>query len=119
MIYHQKLELAIGRAIKCWKEPESFNPERFDGCLIDYKGTYFELIPFGAGRRMCPGIGLGVATIELVMAMLLYHFDWKLPDGIKHEDVEMDEAFGIMGRRKTNLQLIPLLHPISGFYVNK
>ncbi|KAK9697390.1 hypothetical protein RND81_08G035200 [Saponaria officinalis] len=78
---------AIGRDAENWKDPDKFNPERFEGSLVDYKGNYFELIPFGAGRRMCPGIGLGVATIELALAMLIYHFDWKLPRGTTHEDL--------------------------------
>ncbi|KAL9224179.1 hypothetical protein vseg_000241 [Gypsophila vaccaria] len=105
---------AIGRDPKSWKDPEKFNPERFEGSTVDYKGNHFELIPFGAGRRKCPGIGLGVATIELALAMLLYHFDWKLPQGTTHEDLDMDETFGIVARRKNELHVIPAAynHPI-------
>ncbi|KAL2906598.1 Cytochrome P450 71D11, partial [Bienertia sinuspersici] len=90
---------AIGRDSRYWKDPEMFDPERFEGSSIDYKGTHFELIPFGAGRRMCPGMGLGIATVELVLAMLLYHFDWKLTQ----DDLDMEETFGIVGRRKNDL----------------
>ncbi|KAL2906597.1 Cytochrome P450 71D10 [Bienertia sinuspersici] len=93
---------AIGRDSRYWKDPEMFNPERFEGSSIDYKGAHFELIPFGAGRRMCPGMGLGIATVELVLAMLLYHFDWKLTQ----EDLDMEETFGIIGRRKNDLHLL-------------
>ncbi|CAO2828109.1 unnamed protein product [Amaranthus hypochondriacus] len=106
---------AIGRNPECWKDPEKFDPERFVNSSIDYKGNNFELIPFGAGRRICPGMGLGIATVELVLAMLLYHFDWKLPHGIKQEDIDMNEAFGIIGRRKMDLEVIPVLQPFSGF----
>ncbi|KAK9697381.1 hypothetical protein RND81_08G034300 [Saponaria officinalis] len=101
---------AIGRDAENWKDPEKFNPERFEGSSVDYKGNHFELIPFGAGKRMCPGIGLGVATIELALAMLLYHFDWKLPQGTTHEDLDMDETFGSVARRKNELHVIPIAY---------
>ncbi|KAH9608281.1 hypothetical protein KSS87_009663 [Heliosperma pusillum] len=106
---------AIGRDPKYWKDPDIFNPERFEGSLVDYKGNHFELIPFGSGRRICPGMGLGIAIIELALAMLLYHFDWKLPQGTTPDDIDMDETFGIVARRKNELHVIPIAHnhPIS------
>uniref|UniRef100_A0A803MF99 Cytochrome P450 n=1 Tax=Chenopodium quinoa TaxID=63459 RepID=A0A803MF99_CHEQI len=106
---------AIGRNPKHWTNPEEFNPERFEESSIDYKGMHFELIPFGSGRRICPGMGLSIATIELVLAMLLYHFDWKLPNGTGPEELDMDETFGLVGRRKNDLQVIPLLYTFSGY----
>ncbi|XP_065862562.1 premnaspirodiene oxygenase-like [Euphorbia lathyris] len=105
---------AIGRDPKHWKEAEKFNPERFsEGALIDYKGGNFELIPFGSGRRVCPGITFGVLNVELPLANLLYHFDWKLKDEMKAEDLDMDEAFGVTVKRENDLNLIPILrHPL-------
>ncbi|CAO2145908.1 unnamed protein product [Urochloa humidicola] len=100
---------AICRDPKYWDNPEEFKPERFEDSKLDYKGTDFEYLPFGAGRRICPAINLGVANIDLALARLLYHFDWKLPDGMEPKDVDVREASGLVAGKKTNL----FLHPIT------
>nr|AGC29947.1 CYP71BE30 [Sinopodophyllum hexandrum] len=94
---------AIGRDPQHWKDAEKFVPERFDEGSVDYKGAHFQYIPFGAGRRICPGISLGVANIELALAQLLYHFDWKLPNGVGTDELDMAEAFGLAVRRRKDL----------------
>ncbi|XP_075650607.1 cytochrome P450 71B34-like [Castanea sativa] len=100
---------AIGRDPKYWENPEEFIPERFMDNSIDYKGQNFELLTFGSGRRGCPGIYMATTTIELALANLLYCFNWKLPDGMKEEDINMEEAAGLSltTSKKTALNLVP------------
>ncbi|KAI5432855.1 hypothetical protein KIW84_020240 [Lathyrus oleraceus] len=100
---------AIGRDPRYWVDAESFKPERFLNSTIDFKGTDFEFIPFGAGRRICPGIGFVVAIIELTLAQLLYHFNWKLPNDMKNEELDMTESPGVTVTRKHDLCLIPII----------
>jgi len=101
---------AISRDPKYWTEPERFMPERFLESSLDYQGTSFNYLPFGAGRRICPGITFGLFIVEYTIALLLYHFDWTLPDGMKPQDLDMTETVGATVGKKEDLFLIPTLH---------
>lgn len=98
---------AIGRDPDSWENPDKFLPDRFIGNSIDFRGRDFELIPFGAGRRGCPGLHMGVATVEFALANLLYWFNWELPDGMKKEDIDTDVKPGITMHKKNPLCLMP------------
>jgi cytochrome P450 len=104
---------AISRDPKYWQNPQEFKPERFEGNNVNYNGTNFEFTPFGAGRRQCPGILFGTATVEMALANLLYHFDWALPNGAGPESLDMSEKFGITLGRMSDLQLIAIPHVSS------
>ncbi|XP_028803181.1 cytochrome P450 71D10-like [Neltuma alba] len=104
---------AIGRDPTFWEEAEIFKPERFLDNPIDFRGANFDYIPFGAGRRICPGINFAISSIELPLANLLYHFDWNLPNGITHEEFKMTETFSASVRRSENLCLIPISYVAS------
>ncbi|KAI3697315.1 hypothetical protein L6452_30250 [Arctium lappa] len=90
-----------------WEDPESFRPERFENTSVDFKGTNYHYIPFGSGRRMCPGITFGLVSVELFLAQMLYNFDWKLADGSNPLDIDMMEAEGTFAAKKIHLHLIP------------
>ncbi|XP_009591953.1 5-OH-xanthotoxin synthase-like [Nicotiana tabacum] len=98
---------AILRDPEIWENSEQFIAERFLNSNIDFKGHDFDYIPFGAGRRGCPGIALGVASMELALSNLLYAFDWELPCGMKKEDIDTDVKPGITMHKKNELCLIP------------
>ncbi|KAH9321879.1 hypothetical protein KI387_016518 [Taxus chinensis] len=94
---------AIGRDPSAWEEATEFKPERFMGSQIDIKGQSFEMIPFGSGRRGCPGIGLAMLMVQLGLAQLLHCFDWSLP-----HKLDMSEAYGITLPRAVHLHAIPI-----------
>ncbi|XP_071703260.1 6,7,8-trihydroxycoumarin synthase-like [Rutidosis leptorrhynchoides] len=101
---------AIGRDPESWKDPEESLPERFLGSDIDFKGNNFELVPFGAGRRICPGMSVGVMVIELFLANLLYLFDWSLPDDMTSEDIDFETKPGLTMHKKNALNLLACVH---------
>jgi cytochrome P450 len=103
---------ALGRDPSYWERADEFMPERFmqggSGATMDYMGNDFFILPFGSGRRMCPGINLAISTIEVMLANLVYHYNWKLPPELVEKGIDMTESFGLTLHRTEKLPLVPL-----------
>ncbi|XP_062102515.1 cytochrome P450 84A1 [Humulus lupulus] len=99
---------AIGRDKNSWVDPETYKPSRFlkEG-VPDFKGSNFEFIPFGSGRRSCPGMQLGLYALELAVGHLLHCFTWELPDGMKPSELDMNDSFGLTAPRTNRLMAVP------------
>ncbi|XP_057981155.1 cytochrome P450 76T24-like [Malania oleifera] len=99
---------AISRDPNSWSNPNSFYPERFLESKIDFKGRDFEFLPFGAGRRICPGLSLAHRMMHTILATFI-HFDWKLDGGMKPKDMNMNEKNDfIFVKRAEPLWAIPV-----------
>uniref|UniRef100_A0ACD5TJ84 Uncharacterized protein n=1 Tax=Avena sativa TaxID=4498 RepID=A0ACD5TJ84_AVESA len=103
---------AIGRDRKAWKDADTFRPSRFvqgegEAAGLDFKGGCFEFLPFGSGRRSCPGMALGLYALELAVAQLAHGFSWALPDGMKPSELDMGDIFGLTAPRATRLYAVP------------
>ncbi|KAL0326502.1 UNVERIFIED_CONTAM: cytochrome, partial [Sesamum angustifolium] len=85
-----------------WEKPFEFRPDRFlnNAGNFDYMGNNIQYLPFGSGRRVCPGIPLGEKMVMYLLATLLHSFEWRLPEG---ETVDLTEKFGIVMRKKIPL----------------
>ncbi|XP_022851321.1 cytochrome P450 CYP736A12-like [Olea europaea var. sylvestris] len=98
---------ALGRDPNAWTDPEKFNPERFVGSSIDLRGQHFQLLPFGSGRRGCPGMQLGLIMVRFIVAQLVHCFDWKLPNNMLPSELDMTEEFGVVVARAEHLMAVP------------
>lgn len=98
---------AIGRDPDVWVEPLVFKPERFCGSTTDYRGQHYELIPFGAGRRMCAGVPLAHRVLHLVLGSLLHRFDWELDSHVTPSTMDMKDRLGITMRKHEPLLAVP------------
>jgi ferulate-5-hydroxylase len=102
---------AIGRDQASWKDANAFRPSRFapegEAAGLDFKGGCFEFLPFGSGRRSCPGTTLGLYALELAVAQLAHGFNWALPDGMKPSELDMGDIFGLTAPRATRLYAVP------------
>ncbi|KAJ0609569.1 putative cytochrome P450 [Helianthus annuus] len=87
-----------------WTNPLDFKPERFLNGKWDYNGNNVKFLPFGSGRRICPGIPLGDKMLTYMLASLLHSFEWNLP---KDEDFETSDEFGFVTKKKKSLVAIP------------
>ena len=98
---------AIGRNSSVWENENLFSPDRFLNSQIDAKGHNFELLPFGAGRRICPGLPLATKMLHLMLGSFINCFNWKLQDGIKIQDMNMEDKFGLSLEKSQPLRLVP------------
>ncbi|KAL0428979.1 UNVERIFIED_CONTAM: cytochrome [Sesamum radiatum] len=96
---------ASGRDPCMWVESDAFMPERFLDNKIDYRGKDFELIPFGAGRRICPGLPLAHRMVHLMLATLIHNFGWEVE--IKSKEIDMNEKFGLTLQKDIPLRAVP------------
>ncbi|PHU15913.1 hypothetical protein BC332_17118 [Capsicum chinense] len=97
---------SIGRNPKYWENPMEFRPERFleprEGGPIFAKGHCFELLPFGTGRRGCPGMPLAMRELHVVLSTVIQCFEWKAVDSngeIMRNGVDMTERPGLTAPR--------------------
>jgi coumaroylquinate(coumaroylshikimate) 3'-monooxygenase len=97
---------ALARDPKVWDSPLEFRPERFVDENIDIKGCDYRVLPFGAGRRVCPGAQLGINLVASMIGHLLHHFTWSLPEGTRLEDLSMMESPGLITFMGTPLQVV-------------
>lgn len=97
---------AIGRDPAFWEEPLAFRPERFmpggAAAGLEPRGQHFQFMPFGSGRRGCPGMGLALQSVPAVLAALVQCFDWAAADKI-----DMSESDGLVCARMHPLVLRP------------
>ena len=95
-----------------WVDPTEFQPERFFTTHkgVDIRGQHFELIPFGSGRRMCPGISFALQITQLTLATLLHAFEIVASSD---EPMDMTEKVGLTNLKATPLEvhLTPRLAP--------
>ncbi|CAK9205347.1 unnamed protein product [Sphagnum jensenii] len=95
---------AIQRDPMVWERPLEFDPERFiKNPEIDVRGKHLQLMPFGTGRRVCPGASLAVLFVQMGLARLTHSFDFTLPQGEDPTKLDMTETFGLS---------TPRLHPL-------
>ncbi|KAI7727055.1 hypothetical protein M8C21_007887, partial [Ambrosia artemisiifolia] len=97
---------AMARDPRYWENPMKFKPERFLENELEFKGQHFEFIPFGSGRRMCPGIPVAQRVVSLMVASFVYHCDWILPHA--REEMDMEDIFGLTLFRATPLLASPI-----------
>ncbi|XP_034580865.1 cytochrome P450 76M5-like [Setaria viridis] len=98
---------AIGRDPTVWPRPEEFLPERFLGKqAADFRGLDFAYKPFGAGRRMCPGLDFATRLVPPLLASILHKIEWRLPGGMAPKDVDLRDRYS------TVLELAKPLHAV-------
>lgn len=99
----------VGRDPTYWDKPLEFRPERFEEKHLDVRGQHFQLLPFGSGRRMCPGTSLGLLMVHQILGCMIQCFEWKAGKNGNLTSVDMEEgAFGITIPRANPLVCVPV-----------
>ncbi|KAM0060734.1 putative cytochrome P450 [Helianthus debilis subsp. tardiflorus] len=95
----------IHREPNIWSDPCEFKPERFLTSQkdIDLKGNHFELLPFGTGRRMCPGVYFALQVLPLALANVIQQFVIKKTS---NEPIDMSESSGLTTSKATPLEVL-------------
>ncbi|KAI3760589.1 hypothetical protein L1987_50986 [Smallanthus sonchifolius] len=97
-----------------WENPFKFMPERYKENQVDVRGQHFQLLPFGGGRRLCPGTSLGLLTVQTTLGAMIQCFEWKTGKNESLATVDMEEGIGLTLPRANPLVCIPVarLDPI-------
>ncbi|KAG9129211.1 hypothetical protein Leryth_006475 [Lithospermum erythrorhizon] len=90
-----------------WKDPLAFKPERFQESDLEVRGLDFELLPFGSGRRICPGLPFARRLLPVAIGSMINSFDWELEDGMKPEELDMEEKVGLTLKKAQALRAVP------------
>lgn len=106
---------AIMRDPEIWEDPNEFHPERFLVCLKgqegdDAKRMDFDFVPFGAGRRRCPGTTLAFKLMNTAVAAMVQCFDWKIGEDGKGDKVDMQSGSGMSLSMLHPLICLPVVH---------
>ncbi|KAM3337303.1 hypothetical protein P3S68_031628 [Capsicum galapagoense] len=96
--------MKLHRDPKSWSNPDTFDPERFltSQAGVDVRGHHYEFIPFGSGRRSCPGITYATQVTHLAIAHLLQGFDFSTPSD---EPLDMKEGLGVTMRKADPIEV--------------
>lgn len=103
---------AIHRDPKIWDDPESFKPERFEGVEVEP----WKLMPFGMGRRSCPGAGLAHRVVGLTLGSLIQGFEWKR---IGEEEIDLSEGKGLIMPKEKPLEAMCKARNVIGKIVSE
>ncbi|KAL6652885.1 hypothetical protein ACP70R_011810 [Stipagrostis hirtigluma subsp. patula] len=100
---------AMGRDEEHWRDGEAFRPARFaeESAGVGFTGGDFQYLPFGSGRRSCPGMQLGMYAVELGLAQLLHCFDWSPPGGMQPGELNAEDLFGLTAPMAVRLKAVP------------
>ncbi|KAL6878331.1 hypothetical protein ACP4OV_012501 [Aristida adscensionis] len=103
---------AIMRDPTVWERPDEFMPERWflgKAAEMEFKGKDFEFLPFGSGRRTCPGMPMAERVVPHLLASLLHAFEWRLPEGMSAEQLDVSERFTTGNIMAVPLKAVPVV----------